>query len=114
VAFWRERLGPAPPGRRDVVTVHRPLDEPATRELLGWAVATGAAVVRGVPEIDWMTAALWARPTILAATRDELAALAEALAGRSEKSLRSWRGPFARLRLVLDLDALTTTRMIPR
>lgn len=56
------------------------------------------------PELDWVTATLWARPTVLAATGEELRALEASLAARPPAVLRSWRGPLRRLRALVVLD----------
>jgi hypothetical protein len=86
------------------VNVHHPIEEPATRALLAWALRTGAAAALIPPDLDWTHAALWVRPTVLTATVGELVAAEAFLAARGERRLRSWRGPLRRLRVVVALD----------
>jgi hypothetical protein len=68
-----------------------------------WALVSGAALLLE-PEAElWLSTAAWARPTVLAATREEFAGAASWV----ESSLalaRRRRGPLGRLRRLLVLD----------
>jgi hypothetical protein len=96
-------LAQLPPSRtRDILVLDRPPGEARGRQLLGWAAAAGAAVLLE-PETDRTAATVaWARPTVVAGSAAELAAIGERLLGLgSATRLRRRRGPLGRVRAVV-------------
>jgi hypothetical protein len=89
--------------RRDIVVLHRPLCEPGPRLLSTWALASGAALLLEPEAEMWLSTAVWARPTVLAATLDEFAGAASWVES-SDALTRRRRGPLGRLRRLLVLD----------
>lgn len=89
------RIGPPPPGRRDIVVLSGPWSEPVARSVLSWAIVTGAAVVLEPDPERRVATAAWARPTVFHGTAAEVGALCR-VAKRKKK-----RPPFGRLRAVL-------------
>jgi hypothetical protein len=94
----------APSERRDILVLDRPPGEARAGVLLGWAAATGAAVLLE-PESDRTAATLaWARPTVVAGSVAELAALGERLLVLGAPvRLRRRRAPLGRLRAIVVL-----------
>jgi len=91
-----------PAGKREIVVLGGPLENPDERAMLSWATLAGAAVVlEPNPALRAATAA-WVRPTIFHGTAEELSALREWAAREKQGWLRrSPRLPFRRLRKVL-------------
>jgi len=98
-----ERLPPS--RRRDILVLDRPPSVAEGRLLLGWAAATGAAVVLE-PDSERRAATIaWVRPTIVAGTAKELRELGERLLVLGDPGLlRRRRRPLGRLRAVILLD----------
>ncbi len=98
-----ERLPPS--ARRDILVLDRPPVEAAGSQLLGWAAATGAAVVLE-PDRERAAATIaWARPTVVAGTSGEIARLGERLLVLGNPArLRRRRGPLGRVRALIFLD----------
>jgi hypothetical protein len=91
-------------GRRDIVVLSPPWDEPAARSMLAWAVVTGAAVVLEPDPARRVGTAAWARPTVFHGSAAEVGALCRAAAraaGRRWWRTRRPRLPFGRLRASL-------------
>lgn len=107
------------PGAREIALAHLDLHRPGDEAFLGWALATGAALVLEPDRRAVTSFAAWARPTLVAAGAHELAELARWLRGRVEgRSVRARlarrlaarsarpagaRRPFGRLRLLVVL-----------
>jgi hypothetical protein len=94
--------------RRDIVVLHRPLSEPGSRLLCTWALLSGAALLLEPDAAMWLSSAVWARPTILAATREEFEWAVSWLESSPSEKLRRRGGPFGRLRRLVVLDARAT------
>lgn len=93
--------------RREVVVASRPLEDPAERAFLAWALAAGAAVVLEPRPAARVSTAAWARPTVFYGDAGDLAQLRLA----AERSpTRRWlsrrRLPFGRLHTVFALGTL--------
>lgn len=83
-------------GKREIVVLGGPLEDPFERAMLSWATVTGAAVVlEPNPEARVATAA-WVRPTVFHGIPAEIAALRAWVEKGKKKGL-----PFRRLRTVL-------------
>lgn len=83
-------------GKREIVVLGGPLEDPLERTMMAWATLSGAAVVlEPDPELRAATAA-WVRPTVFHGAPAEIADL-RARAGKGRKG----RLPFRRLRTVL-------------
>lgn len=89
-------LGPASldPSGRDITVLAGRLSAPPVCAQLGWALASGAAVLLEGDAEAALETALWARPTVLAGSAADLARLAE----RPEAARTGRRAPLARLR----------------
>lgn len=83
-----------PAATRDIVVLSGPLDDPAERAMLSWAVRTGAAVVLEPDPAHKVATAAWARPTVFHGTPEEIAGLRQWV----QKERRRW---WRRLRAVL-------------
>ena len=91
-----------PIGKRDIVVLGGPLEDPDERAMLSWATLAGAAVVLEPNPALRLATAAWARPTIFHGTADELTALRQWVEKEKSRWLRrSPRLPFRRLRTVL-------------
>ncbi len=90
---------------RDILVIDRPPTGAPALGLLAWAAATGAALVLEVePERGAMTVA-WARPTLVAGSTSDLAALGTALLGWGDAArLRRRRAPLGRLRAIVRFE----------
>lgn len=83
-------------GKREIVVLGGPLEDPLERSMMAWATLSGAAVVLE-PDAALRTAtAAWVRPTVFHGTPEEVADLRS----RSGKA-RKGRLPFRRLRTVV-------------
>jgi hypothetical protein len=94
-----------PPSRtRDILVLDRPPAEAAGSLLLGWAAATGAALVLE-PERERAAATIaWVRPTVVAGTPAEIARLGERLLVLGDPArLRRRRAPLGRVRALIVL-----------
>jgi hypothetical protein len=83
-----------PSATRDIVVLSGPLDDPAERAMLSWALMTGAAVVLEPNPVQRVATAAWIRPTVFHGTPEEIAALHQWV----EKARQRW---WRRLRAVL-------------
>lgn len=85
-----------PQGRREIVVLGGPLEDPGERTMLAWATLAGAAVVlEPDPALRAATAA-WVRPTVFHGSPEQIAQLR----ARVEKE-RGRRLPFGRLHTVI-------------
>jgi hypothetical protein len=83
-------------GKREIVVLGGPLQDPVERTMLAWAILAGAAVVlEPNPALRPATAA-WVRPTVFHGSPGDIAVLRTHVA-----KVRKWRLPFRRLRTVL-------------
>ncbi|HEY3569401.1 MAG TPA: hypothetical protein VGP73_15830 [Thermoanaerobaculia bacterium] len=83
-------------GKREIVVLGGPLEDPLERSMMAWATLSGAAVVlEPDPALRTATAA-WVRPTVFHGTPEEIADL-RSRAGKARKG----RLPFRRLWMVL-------------
>jgi hypothetical protein len=90
---------------QDVVVLHRPWHEAGARALLSWCeTAEAATLLEPRADFGWTTA-VWARPTILAATADEWVRWEPWLADRPASQWIGLRRPFGRLRALVTLNA---------
>jgi hypothetical protein len=91
-----------PIGKRDIVVLGGPLENPDERAMLSWATLSGAAVVLEPNPVLRVATAAWTRPTVFHGTAAELAVLRDwAVREKRGWLRRSPRLPFRRLRTVL-------------
>jgi hypothetical protein len=83
-------------GKREIVVLGGPLEDPLERMMMAWATLTGAAVVLEPDPALRIATAAWARPTVFHGTPGEIADL-RARVGKGRKG----RLPFRRLRALV-------------
>ncbi|HZF11342.1 MAG TPA: AMP-binding protein [Thermoanaerobaculia bacterium] len=94
-----EELLPGGRRGREILVSCRPLSDPAERQLLAWAIWSGAALLLEPDRSAGVATAVWARPTLFHGTAAEIALLRQAALRR-----RRWRPkrlPFGRLHTLL-------------
>jgi hypothetical protein len=113
VARLSAALSEPPRAETDVVVLHRPWHEAGARTLLTWCEAAEAATLFE-PDTDfgWSTA-VWARPTILAASPLDWLRWEPWLAQKPASSWVGPRRPFGRLRALLTLSAQGEAAELP-
>ena len=95
-----ERL-PPPDRGRDVIVFGRPFDRLREQLTLGWAIASGAAIVFESEPLGLPLTVLWARPTVIHGSVAELEELAATWAAAGRKRRRAIDKGLARLRALL-------------